>query len=81
MEKQSDFARVGRFDDPPTPLRSSVDAGAGDRSGVPAEFAVVSKTVGCRKGVGLVVLRNGEIEFEDTNYLPVAPKFALFRQK
>ena len=41
-------------DDPPTPLRSSVDTGAGDRGGAPAEFAVVAETVGCRKGVGSV---------------------------
>ena len=44
---------------PPTPLRPSVDtyAGAGDRGGAPAEFAVVAETVGCREDVGSVVLR------------------------
>jgi len=68
-------------DDPPSPLRSSVDTGAGDRGGVPAEFAVVAETVGCRQGVGSAVLGKGGIEFEDTNYLPVAPNFARFRQK
>jgi hypothetical protein len=44
-------------DDPPTPLRSSVDTGAEDRGGAPAEFAVVAGTVGCREDVGAVVLR------------------------
>ena len=36
-------------DDPPTPLRSSVDTGAGNRGGAPAEFAVVAETVGWRE--------------------------------
>ena len=36
-------------DDPHTALRSSVDTGAGDRGGAPAEFAVVAETVGCRE--------------------------------
>jgi hypothetical protein len=44
-------------DDPPTPLRSSVDTGTGDRGGAPAEFAVVAENVGCREDVGSVVLR------------------------
>ena len=44
-------------DDPPTPLRSSVDIGAGDRGGASAEFAVVAETVGCREDVDSVVLR------------------------
>ena len=44
-------------DDPPTPLRSSVDTGAGDRGRSPAEFAVVAETVGGREDVGSVVLR------------------------
>ena len=52
---QSDFARLGRR----TTLlpRPSVDTGAGDRGGAPAEVAVVAGTVGCREDVGLVVLR------------------------
>jgi len=55
---QSDFARFGRpSDDPPTPLRSSVDTGAGDRGRSLAEFAVVAETVGGREDVGSVVLR------------------------
>ena len=33
-------------DDPPTPLRPSVDTGTEDRGGAPAEFAVVAETVG-----------------------------------
>jgi hypothetical protein len=41
----------------PTPLRPSVDTGAGDRGGAPAEFAVVAGAVDCREDVGLVVLR------------------------
>jgi hypothetical protein len=45
------------FDDPPTPLRSSVDTGAEDRGGASAEFAVVAETVGGREDVGSVVLR------------------------
>ena len=45
-------------DDTPTPLRSSVDTRAGDRSGASAEFAVVTETVVCREDyVDLVVLR------------------------
>jgi hypothetical protein len=43
-------------DGSPTPLRSSVDSGAGDRSGASAEFAVVAETVGSREDVGAVVL-------------------------
>ena len=31
-------------DDPPTPLRSSVDTGAGDQGGAPAELALVAGT-------------------------------------
>jgi hypothetical protein len=52
---------------PPSPLRPSVDTGAGDRGRAPAEFAVVAETVGCRERVGSVVLRLGGIEFEDKN--------------
>ena len=42
---------------PPTPFRPSVDTGAGDRSGAPAEVAVVAGTVSCREDFGSVVLR------------------------
>jgi hypothetical protein len=45
---QSDFARLGRLTTL-LPLRSSVDTGAGNRGGDPAEFAVVAGTVGCRE--------------------------------
>jgi hypothetical protein len=43
--------------DPPTPLRPSVDTSVGDRGGARAEFAVVAGTAGCREDVGSVVLR------------------------
>jgi len=43
-------------DDPPTPLRPSVDIGAGDRGGAPAEFPVAAETIRCRADVGSVVL-------------------------
>jgi hypothetical protein len=43
-------------DDPPTPLRPSVDTGAGDRGGASAKFAVV--------------LRYGGIEFEAQTNCP-----------
>ncbi len=43
-------------DDPPTPLRPSVDIGAGDRGGAPAEFPVAAETIRCREDVGSVVL-------------------------
>ncbi len=46
-------------DDLTTPLRPLVDTGAGDRGGASAKFSVVSETVGCRKGVDSVVLRQG----------------------
>jgi hypothetical protein len=59
--------------DPPTALRSSVDTGAGDRGGAPAEFAVVAETVGCREDVGSVILRYGGIEFEEHNKFSVVP--------
>ena len=39
---QPDARRCWPSDDPPTPLRSSVDTGAGDRGGTPAEFAVAA---------------------------------------
>jgi hypothetical protein len=53
---QSDFASLGR----PTTLLTrfdthSVDTGAGDRGGAPAEVAVVAGSVVCRKDVGSVV--------------------------
>ena len=54
---KSNFARLGRLTTLLPPLRSSVDTGAGDRGGAPAEFAVVAGTVGCREDVGSVVLR------------------------
>ncbi len=41
----------------PLMVRPSVDTGAGDRGGAPAESAVVAGTVSCREDVGLVVLR------------------------
>jgi hypothetical protein len=44
-------------DDPPTPLRSSLDTGAGDRGGASVELAVVAETVGCGGYVGSAVLR------------------------
>ena len=82
---RSDCARCGRLTiiayRLPTPLRPPIDTGAGDRGGVSAKFSVVAETVGCRKGVDSVVLRQGGIEFEDADKKSAAPNFAPFRQK
>jgi hypothetical protein len=53
-------------DDPATPLRSSVDTGARNRGGSPAEFAVVAGTLGCREDVCAEVLRSGESNLRTT---------------
>jgi len=69
----SESPRIVQVDDPHTALRSSVDTGAGDRGGAPAEFAVVAETVGCPEDVSSVVLRYGGVEFEQHNRFSVVP--------
>ena len=79
MVGQPDFGRVGRLsdsDDPPYPLRSSVDTGAGNRNEAPDEFTVVRGSAGCRRAVGAVVLSRGEtLPSKNTRGLHPTPSF------